>query len=60
MSGDSKKHMVSNLSTVAVVSITSDVPLSEFTQELCLATKCIGETTSYVAVVVDIYLIFLY
>ena len=37
-----KKHMVSNLSTVAVVPITSDVPLSHFTRELCSAICNIG------------------
>ena len=39
-----KKHMVSNLSTVAVVPITSDVPLSHFTRELCAAICNIGKT----------------
>ena len=43
MSGETKKHMVSNLSTVAVVPITSDVPLSDFTTELCAAINTIGE-----------------
>ena len=38
-----KKHMVSNLSTVAVVPITSDVPLSHFTRELCAAICNIGK-----------------
>lgn len=40
---DMKKHMVSNLSTVAVVPITSNAPLAHFTRELCAAVKAIGE-----------------
>lgn len=35
--------MVSNLSTVAVVPITSQVPLSHFTRELCAAICNIGK-----------------
>ena len=42
VSSDTKKHMVSNLSTVAVVPITSDVHLSYFTEELCAAINSIG------------------
>ena len=42
VSSDTKKHMVSNLSTVAVVPITSDVCLSYFTEELCAAINSIG------------------
>lgn len=41
-SRDMKKHMVSNLSTVAVVSMTKDVPLSFFTKELCSAVNTIA------------------
>lgn len=40
---DVKKHMVSNLSTVAVVPITHDVPLDQFTKHLCAAVNAIGE-----------------
>ena len=39
---DAKKHMVSNLSTVAVVPITRDVPLDNFTKHLCAAVSSIG------------------
>ena len=39
---DAKKHMVSNLSTVAVVPVTLDVPLEPFTQQLCVALSAIG------------------
>lgn len=39
---DAKKHMVSNLSTVAVVPITRDVPLDNFTKHLCAAVNTIG------------------
>ena len=39
---DVKKHMVSNLSTVAVVPITRDVPLEPFTKHLCAALNTIG------------------
>lgn len=39
---DAKKHMVSNLSTVAVVPITRDVPLDPFTKHLCAAVNTIG------------------
>ena len=36
------KHMASNLSTVAVVPMTSDVPISNFTGRLTAAIKSIG------------------
>lgn len=39
---DAKKHMVSNLSTVAVVPVTLDVPLEPFTSHLCAALNTIG------------------
>ena len=39
---ETKKHMVSNLSTVAVVPITRDVPLTNFTKYLCAAINVIG------------------
>ena len=41
---DAKKHMVSNLSTVAVVPVTHDVPLETFTSHLCAALNTIGES----------------
>lgn len=41
---DAKKHMVSNLSTVAVVPITHDVPLDNFTSHLCIAVNTIGKS----------------
>ena len=43
-SSDVKKQMVSNLSTVAVVPITPDVPLNQFTKQLCRAINGIGMT----------------
>ena len=46
---DMKKHMVSNLSTVAVVPITTNAPLSHFTRELCAAVKAIGEWKVFVS-----------
>ena len=40
-STDIKKHMTSNLATVAVVPMTTDVPLSHFTRELCSAINAL-------------------
>ena len=47
MSGskETKKHMASNLATVAVVPMTPDVPLSMFTSVLCSAINSIGRDT---------------
>lgn len=39
---EAKKHMISNLSTVAVVPITRDVPLAHLTRHLCTAINSIG------------------
>ena len=38
------KHLVSNLSTVAVVPISSDIPLSHITRHLTAAVSTIGNT----------------
>ena len=46
-STDIKKHMTSNLATVAVVPMTTDVPLSHFTRELCSAINAIGEACTH-------------
>ena len=43
-SKETKKHMASNLATVAVVPMTPDVPLSMFTSVLCSTVNSIGKS----------------